>query len=210
MMAWEAAVRDHARLEALAESSLVGTGPEDAFDRLIELAVELTGVPRGCITLVDDERTTAKSAVGFPEGVDLFAPVEHSFCRFVVASGHPLIVDDAQRDPRTMGDPAITAFAAVTWAGYPVEDADGVVLGTFCLMDSTPHEWTPRDLQVLATLARCASTEVTLRGTLARARRTAEAVEEKIDELIASKGSDGSDGSDGSVLQELRAWLRSM
>ena len=207
MIAWEGAVRDHVRLEALADSSLVGTGPEDAFDRLIELAVELTGVPRGCITLVDAERTTAKSAVGFPEGVDLFAPVEHSFCRFVIASGHPLIVDDAERDPRTTGDPAIAAFAAVTWAGYPVEDADGVVLGTFCLMDSSPHEWTPRDLRVVATLARCASTEVALRGSLARARRASEAVGEKIDELIASAASAASAGL---ALQELQAWLRFM
>ena len=103
------------------------------------------------------------SSVGFPEGLPLFAPIELSFCRFVVSSGRPFIVEDAHSDPRTVGDPAIDAFAAVSWAGYPIEDADGVVLGTFCVMDSVPHEWSALDLQVLATLAGSASTEIALR-----------------------------------------------
>jgi GAF domain-containing protein len=148
--------------------------PDDAFDRLLELAVELIGVPRGVIALVDSERTTALSAVGFPEGLALFAPINRSFCRFVVSSGRPFIVEDANRDPRTIGDLAIEAFAAVSWAGYPIEDGNGVVLGTFCLMDSSPHEWTPRDLQILATLAMAASTEIALRRSTADLRSARE------------------------------------
>jgi len=71
---WEAAVRSPTRLAAVAQSGLVGIGPEDPFDRLIELAVELIGVQRGVIALVDAERTTAMSSAGFPEGLALFAP----------------------------------------------------------------------------------------------------------------------------------------
>lgn len=157
-------MRDAARLAALADSGLVGSGPADGFDRLIELAAELTGVARGCVTLVDAERTTAMSAVGFPEGVALSAPVDRSFCRFVVGTGRPLVVDDAEHDPRTAGDPAISAFSAIVWAGYAIENADGEVLGTFCLMDPNPHVWSSTDLHVLATLAQCASAEVALHG----------------------------------------------
>jgi sigma-B regulation protein RsbU (phosphoserine phosphatase) len=161
---WERAVRDPARLAALARSGLVGTGPEDAFDRLIELAAKLIGIRAGCITLVDGVRTTAKSSVGFPEGLSLVLPIEQSFCRYVVGSGRPLIVDDARVDPRTIGDPAVEVFAAVTWAGYPIQDINGAVLGTFCLMDSAPHQWTSIDLDILATLAAAASSEIALRS----------------------------------------------
>jgi GAF domain-containing protein len=101
--AWEEGARNTGRLAAVERTGLVRTGPEDSFDRLTELAVELIGVPRACITLVDAERTTAKSSVGFPEGPTLFAPVELSFCRFVVGSGRPLIVDNAHLDERTRG-----------------------------------------------------------------------------------------------------------
>jgi GAF domain-containing protein len=164
---WESGVRSPARLAAVARSGLVGMTPEDEFDRLIELAVKLMRVPCGVIAIVDSERTTAMSSVGFPEGLELYLPIEMSFCRFVVSTGRPLIVEDANHDPRTIGDPAIEAFNAVSWAGYPITDADGLVLGTFCVMDSKPHEWTETDLQVLATLAKSASTEIALRRSQA-------------------------------------------
>jgi sigma-B regulation protein RsbU (phosphoserine phosphatase) len=160
---WELAVGDPERLAALERSGLVGTGPEDVFDRLLELAAKLIGIRTGCITLVDGHRTTAKSSVGFPEGLPLYLPIEQSFCRHVVGSGRPLVVDDARIDPRTVGDPAVELFAAITWAGYPIRDSDGAVLGTFCLMDSAPHEWTAIDLDILATLAAAASSEIALR-----------------------------------------------
>jgi phosphoserine phosphatase RsbU/P len=160
---WERGVRDPLRLAAVDRLGLVDSPPEDAFDRLAELATALTGVARACITLVDSERTTAKSCLGFPEGAPRSAPIEQSFCRFVVGSGRPLIVDDARLDPRTCGDPAIEAYDAASWAGYPIEDPAGIVLGTFCLMDPSPHEWTASDIHILATLAKAASSEIALR-----------------------------------------------
>jgi phosphoserine phosphatase RsbU/P len=176
---WELAVRDPSRLAALESSGLVGTGPEDAFDRLIELAAKLTGIRTGCITLVDAVRTTAKSSVGFPEGLPLFLPIEQSFCRYVVGSGRPLVVDDARIDPRTIGDPAVEVFAAITWAGYPIQDINGAVLGTFCLMDSAPHEWSAIDLDILATLAAAASSEIALR----RSQSEADALHQEVKAL---------------------------
>jgi GAF domain-containing protein len=167
-------VRDPQRLAAVNRSGLIGIVPEDEFDRLIELAVSLIGVPRGVISLVDSARTTAMSSVGFPEGLALFAPIEVSFCRLVVSSGCPFIVEDAPNDPRTVGDAAIEAFSAVSWAGYPIEDADGAVLGAFCVMDSCPHGWTANDVQVLATLAKAASTEIALRRSQAELRAARE------------------------------------
>jgi len=44
---WGLEVRSPTRLAAVDRSGLVGITPEDPFDRLIELAVELIGVPRG-------------------------------------------------------------------------------------------------------------------------------------------------------------------
>jgi GAF domain-containing protein len=166
---WEKQVRDADRLAAVEQSGLTGMAPQDALDRLIELASELTGAKRGCITLVDAHSSSAMSAIGFPEGPLLVAPIEQAFCRFVVGSGRPLIVEDSRNDPRTTGDPAIDAFDAAAWIGYAIEDADGAILGTFCLMDSEPREWSPSDIQLVATLAKAASTEIALRKSQADA-----------------------------------------
>ena len=168
--AWSLEVQSPVRLAAVERSGLVGIGPEDQFDRLIELAVELTGARSGVIALVDAVRTTAISAVGFPEGLALFAPIDQSFCRFVVGSGRPFVVADAATDLRTVDDPAIKAFSAIAWAGYPLLDREGAILGTFCVMGSDPHEWCDLDLHVLATLAAAASTEIALRKSNAELR----------------------------------------
>ena len=41
-------------------------------------------------------------------------------------------------------------------------DADGNVLGSFCVMDTVPRAWTPEQVEVLATLAAAASAQVQL------------------------------------------------
>jgi hypothetical protein len=73
---WESAVRDVGRLAALERSALAEVVHEDGFDRLLELAVAVTGAPRGVITYVNAERTAAISGIGFPEGVDLLESLD--------------------------------------------------------------------------------------------------------------------------------------
>lgn len=159
---WREGVREPERLAALERSGLFHSGPEDAFDRLTELAVAVTGATRACITLVDETHYEYKSAIGVPEGAPQSGLIEESFCRYVVGSSKPLIVDDAPNDPRTTDNPAIEINGIAAWAGYPIEDTDGWVLGTFCLIDTRPHAWTDTDLHVLSTLARAASSEIAL------------------------------------------------
>lgn len=167
---WEYQIRDAQRVAAVNASGLAGLFNDDAFDRLLELAIAVTGAPRGVIALVDAVRTTAISACGFPEGLPLFAPIAYSFCRYVVGYGQPFLVEDAPHDPRTVGDPAIEAFGAIAWIGFPIEDSRGNVLGNFCLMDPEPREWTALDIQTVATLAQAAGTEIALRQERMRSR----------------------------------------
>ena len=173
---WEENVRDERRIAAVNRSGLIGLTNDDAFDRLMELAVAVTGAPRGVIALVDAERTTAISAFGFPEGLPLFAPIAYSFCRFVVGFSQPFLVEDSPNDPRTTGDLAIEAFSAIAWIGFPIEDSDGNVLGNFCLMDPEPRQWTDVDIQTVATLAKAVGTEIALR----RVRATLLAARERL------------------------------
>jgi sigma-B regulation protein RsbU (phosphoserine phosphatase) len=176
-IAWEDGVRDPKRIIALHQSGLVGTGGEDTFDRFIELATELTGAPRGCITLVDAESFTYKSAIGIPDFAPRSGLIAESFCRYVVGTGQPLVVDDAVNDSRTFDNRAIELHGVAAWAGYPIEDAQGSVLGTFCLIDTSPHQWSDRDILTLATLAQATSTEIALRRLtleLEEARHTIE------------------------------------
>ena len=94
-------VRNVARLSALQRLGLLDTPPEAAFDRLTRVACRVLRAPVGLVSLVDHDRQFFKSCVGLPEP---FAsaretPVSHSFCQHVVATGKPLIVENARTNP---------------------------------------------------------------------------------------------------------------
>ena len=69
-----------------------------------------------------------------------------------------------------MPEPAST----MAWAGIPVHDQDGHVLGVLWAADPVPRQWSAGDVTVLEILAEIVSGEVALRAVLAHnARRAA-------------------------------------
>ena len=58
---------DPRRLAALAESGLVDSPPEQAFDRVTRLVAEVLHVPVALFTIVTPERQVLKSTVGVGE-----------------------------------------------------------------------------------------------------------------------------------------------
>ncbi len=172
-----AVLSDPGRLAALAATELPGSPPEPAFDDLARLAASVTGCGLAAITFVGETRTFWKSvtslAYGGPEAWQ--NPVGDDFCYFPIGMNAPFIVEDAERDPRTAGHPAIGPWGVGAWAGYPIMSADGQAIGTMCVIDASPRAWKTEDLDTLATLVRAVSNEVNLRVTLKAAHGALEA-----------------------------------
>ena len=154
-------VGDPRRLAALAESGLVDSAPEAAFDRVTRLVAEVLHVPVALFTLVTDDRQVFKSSVGVGDTRE--TPLSHSFCRHVVDSGAPLEVVDARLHPRVRDNPAIEDFGIVAYLGMPLTTKDGTRLGALCAIDHEPRQWTGRDHGVLEDLAGAAMAEIELR-----------------------------------------------
>ncbi|MGI8549877.1 MAG: diguanylate cyclase [Dehalococcoidia bacterium] len=160
------AVRDPARLDALHRTGLLDSPAEEAFDRLTRLASKIIGVSVALVSLVDSDRQFFKSASGLSEPwvSQRQTPLSHSFCQHVVASGKPLVIDDARQDPILRHNPAIPDLGVVAYAGVPLTTTDGKSLGSFCVIDPEPRAWTDDDLSVLSDLAAAAMTEIELRA----------------------------------------------
>jgi serine phosphatase RsbU (regulator of sigma subunit) len=158
-------VTDPARLAAVARTRLLDSGPEEAFDRLTRLAATLLGAPFAFVTVVDDTRSFWKSCID----VDSTDPVrrqirvDESFCQYVIGANAELVVTDAPADARVRDNPSIASMGVRAWAGFPVRDPAGHVLGTFCAVDTVARDWTPHDIQVLDTLSHAAAGEIALR-----------------------------------------------
>ncbi len=140
--------------------------PEPAFDRLTRLAARLLGAPVALVTVVGDEHVYFKSAMGLPEpwASRRSTPIAYSFCRHVVASGSPLMVEDARRDPQLRASPAVRELRWIAYAGAPVQGADGRTLGVLSVADTLPRVWAPRDLSLLTDLAASVATELEVRA----------------------------------------------
>ena len=155
------------RMDALRRTALLDSPAEEAFDRLTRLTTRTLHVPVALVTLVDKDRQFFKSCMGLPEPwCDVRqTPLTHSFCIHVVASGLPLVIEDAREDPVMRENLAVDRLGVVAYAGYPLKTPSGDVLGTLCAIDTAPRAWTKEDLAILADLATSVMTEIELRAT---------------------------------------------
>ncbi len=158
-------LRDAARLNTLYESNLLDTPAERAFDRLTSLAAKVIGAPVALVTLVEVDRQYFKSFVGLNELLASMreTPITHSFCQYVVTSGHPLIVENAPEHPVVCDNPAIRDFNIIAYAGIPLTLSNGQTLGSFCVIDDKPRVWTEEEIAMLYDLAEGVITEIELR-----------------------------------------------
>jgi formate hydrogenlyase transcriptional activator len=186
-------LEDEARLKALRQTSLLDSPPEEAFDRLTRLATAVLRVPVAIISLLDRDRQFIKSESGLSGP---FAPLrktrlEHSFCRHPVGSGEPLVVADARGHPLVGDYPGVTEHGIGAYAGIPLVTSQGHALGTFCVLDERPHDWTEEEIGILRVLATSAMSEIELRRLVGELRAlTANlqgVVESRTSELRASE-----------------------
>ncbi len=159
------AIRSAARLEAVRRTCLLDTPPEEAFDRLTSLATSVLRVPVAYVSLLDDRRQFFKSqrGLGEPLAAARETPLSHSFCKHAVESREPLIVTDARLHPTLRLNPAVAEHGIIAYAGVPLITSDGHALGSFCVVDRSPHAWTDDEIELLRVLAGSTVAEIELR-----------------------------------------------
>jgi methanogenic corrinoid protein MtbC1/DNA-binding transcriptional regulator YiaG len=159
------ALADRGRLRALQNTGLLDSPPEEAFDRLTRLATSMLGAPVSLVSLVEPERQFFKSCLGLDEpwASQRESPLSHSFCKHAVLSGEPLVIPDARKHPLVQNNPAIRDMGTVAYLGIPLVTGDGYALGSFCVIDTQPREWTTEEVSLLRDLAASVMSEIELR-----------------------------------------------
>ncbi|MGV9656991.1 GAF domain-containing SpoIIE family protein phosphatase [Streptomyces koyangensis] len=151
--------QEGARLLALEQAGL-SSAADEGMDRFARIAARLADVPVALVSVAGAEHHS------FPGMTGLEAPLSElrrtGLCAEVVLAGR-LIVRDARTDPRTKGLPMVEELSVAGYAGLPLVDDDGVVLGSLCAIDRQPREWTDREVEALADLAEACAAEIRLR-----------------------------------------------
>jgi excisionase family DNA binding protein len=150
------------RLIALERTGLLDTAPEEAFDRLTWLAAQGLDAPIALMTLLTPSRQWFKSRVG----LDMTeTPRSWAFCNHTILQRDVFSVEDLASDARFADNPAVAGEPGFCfYAGAPVLDPDGFVVGSLCVIDRKPRKLDERGAQMIRTLAAIASDEIRLRG----------------------------------------------
>jgi PAS domain S-box-containing protein len=164
-----------ARLAALRRYAILDTPAEAAFDRITRLVSVIFRVPIATITLIDAERQWFKSCVGL-DATETSRDV--AFCAHAILHDEVLIVPDARDDARFCDNPLVTGAPHIRfYAGAPMITGDGFKLGTVCLIDTVPRDFSAADAAILADFAAIVTDEMELR--LATAQLSAEITEHR-------------------------------
>ncbi len=143
------------RLQAVAASGLMDVPRGGYLDELAAKVSAAFEVPTAMVSLLDEEEQHWKGAHGLPDELDESrqAPRKEAVCSYVVASGVPLTVEDISRDPRFAGNPLLRSHGIRFYAGVPLRNAAGKVIGTLCIMDTRPRALQSRDVKLLQLIA---------------------------------------------------------
>ena len=152
-----------ARLSALERSGLLGSAPEQSFDRLTRLASQFLKSPISLMTLLTPDRQWFKSRRGI-EIVE--TPRSWAFCNHTVLQRGVFAVENLADDARFADNPAVAGDLHFRfYAGAPVVDPDGYALGSVCVIDREPRRLDDEQKASLLALAGIASDQIRLRAT---------------------------------------------
>jgi len=142
---------EQSRLKSLRSLDILDTPPEERFDRYTRMAKRMFGVPIALVSLVDENRQWFKSCFGLPVRE---TPRDISFCGHAILGKEVFVIPDALQDERFADNPLVTEEPHIRfYAGCPLSSLDGSKLGTLCIIDQEPREFTEEDIDTLHDLA---------------------------------------------------------
>jgi diguanylate cyclase (GGDEF)-like protein len=147
------------RVKVLHSLGILDTPADERFDRITRLAARLFKVPISLFSLVDTDRQWFKSALGLDVRE---TPRDISFCSYAIKSADILIVPDATQDPRFCNNLLVTSEPFIRfYAGCPIHADTGTRLGTLCLVDRKPRQFSAADHTLLGNIAQMVENELT-------------------------------------------------
>lgn len=140
-----------ARVEAVAALGLLGSAPEPHFEAVCRVAKRVFGVAGAFVALMGDEQVWLKTPC---ELIPTMAPRRQTFCHFTVERGVPIVARDTWEHPDFRDLAGVRGERGVRfYAGIPLALEPGVPLGTFCLVDTAPRDFTEEEAATFADLA---------------------------------------------------------
>jgi two-component sensor histidine kinase len=172
------------RLQALYSYGVLDTPREEEFDDIVDLVSRIVEAPVAVINLIDADRQWFKAEVGL--GVRS-TPLETSLCSHIILDNDFVEIPDTLADPRMCDNPLCTGDGGFRfYAGALLKTAEGLPIGTLCVLDHKPRTLTDLQRDTIRTLAQRVMRELELRRALKRQDVLRREVDHRVKNSLAS------------------------
>lgn len=131
---------------------------EERFERLTRLGRAALGTRVAAVTVLDEGRQWFKSVIGWK--INELA-LDKSLCKLTVARNEVTVIEDTHDDPSVARHPLVTQGPKFRfYAGMPLLDRHGEVIGTFCALDTVPRQFGRQEQRLLVDLGLLAEREL--------------------------------------------------
>ncbi|WP_372988074.1 putative bifunctional diguanylate cyclase/phosphodiesterase [Marinobacter sp.] len=145
------------RLFELQSLDILDTPDEDRFDRITRLASAFFKAPTALVSLVDQNRQWFKSRVGM-DACETSRNI--AVCHYAIEEKRFLVVNDLSRDPRFHDNPFVKDQGMRFYAGAVLRSTSGYAVGTLCILDTKPREFSDQELDFLLQFAQLVEREL--------------------------------------------------
>lgn len=179
------------RVASLCALGILDTPPEPRFDRFTAIAAAAFSVPISLVSLIDADRQWFKSRFGLAA---LETPRSSAFCSHAIETVDTFVVPDALLDARFADNPLVVGAPHIRfYAGSPICSLTGHPLGTLCIIDTKPREFSKAQRDMLDSLAKMVEGEINKASANAareRAERSLHELNEVLEERIRARTAD--------------------
>jgi hypothetical protein len=123
---------------------------EPLFRRFVAMACAAYGTRSGSISVLDRESSHYVVCHGY---TSQSAPRGDTLCNRTLTTYGGLIVGDARIDPRFADLPSVTGGDVTFYAGYRINDPEGMPVAVLCIFDPEPRSVLGQDIALLRDFA---------------------------------------------------------
>lgn len=141
-------LNEASRLSRITHMGLLDSTADDVLDHIVDMVALVFEVPIALVSIVSEHQQWFRAGTGLEERE---TPREISFCAYSILGRDVLQIPDATLDSRFRDNPMVTGEPHIRfYAGVPLVTADGLALGTLCIIDNRPRAALgPREVTML-------------------------------------------------------------
>ncbi len=140
-----------ARMRALLRYSVLNSSSEPQFESIVDLIQQTLRVPMCAVSFIDQDDQWLKAERGL--GISQ-VPRHNTFCNHAIRQDDPLVIPDAKNDPRTADHDQVCGPPHIrSYLGIPLRTVEGYHVGSVCVLDTTPRDFSPSEIAILSRFA---------------------------------------------------------